>query len=653
MSRIGVFICHCGVNIAGSVDIKKVVEEIGKYPGVELCVDYIYMCSDPGQAIVRDAICENKLDGVIVAACSPTLHETTFRKAVDSVGLNPYQFENANIREQCSWVHRDGEVATSKAIKIIQSMVEKVKSNESLTPIEVPLTKRALVIGAGISGMQSALDIANSGYEVILVEKKPCIGGHMAQLSETFPTLDCAQCILTPKTVEVGQHPNIKLLVNSEVEEVSGYVGNFKVTIKKNPTFVNWDKCTGCGLCAEACRLKGRIDHEFDVEMSRRGAIYVSFPQAVPLKYKIDKERCLYLTKGKCGKGPLCIEACEAEAIDFDQEEEHIEEDIGAIVVATGYDLYPIINIGEYGAGEIPDVINGLQFERILSASGPTTGEVKRPSDGAIPKEVVFIQCAGSRDPDKHLPYCSKICCMYTAKHAMLYKHKVPDGQAYIFYIDIRSAGKRYEEFVQRVIEEDDVLYLRGKVSKIFQEGEKVVVWGADTLTGEQVEIKADLVVLAMAVVPTEGTVEFAKKLKISTDEHGFLGEAHPKLRPVESLTAGMYLAGCAQAPKDIPETVSQASGAASKVLALFSGDMLYHEPVISFVDLEVCSGCGKCVSVCAYDAIELVGNNAYVNEALCEGCGACAATCPSGAIQHKNFTKKQIFDMIYAIGGD
>ena len=647
MKRIGVFVCHCGLNIARTVDVKKVVKVISEHPSVVHAVDYTYMCSDPGQDLIKEAVKEKKLDGVIVAACTHTLHETTFRNAISSAGLNPYQFENANIREQCSWVHNDKDVATEKAIIIIKSMIEKLKLNESLYPMSSPITKKALVIGGGISGMQVALDIAYGGYEVVLVERTSSIGGRMAQLSETFPTLDCSSCILTPKTVEVGHHPNIKLLAYSEVEAVEGYVGNFKVEIRRKAAYVDWDKCTGCGECSEKCPTK--VSSEFERDMGDRKAIYIPFPQAVPKKAVIDSEHCLYLTKGKCG---ICKKICPADAIDYEQEDEIITEEVGAIIVATGYDLLPKEDIGEYGYGRYLDVIDGLQFERLLSASGPTAGEIRRPSDGKVPKELVFVQCVGSRDPEHGVPYCSKVCCMYTAKQALLYKHAVHDGQAYVFYIDIRSAGKRYEEFVQKAIEEEDILYLRGKVSRIFKkEGEdgKLIVWGVDTLAGKKIEIAADMVVLAMAAVPNNGALELAHKLNISTDAIGFFNEAHPKLRPVETLTAGIYLAGFAQGPKDISETVAQGSGAAAQALKLFSKPELEIDPLISAVDEEICTGCGVCVEVCSYKARELNDKTRIVevNKALCVGCGACIAACPSNASIHKNFTKIQILRMV------
>jgi len=646
--KTGVFVCHCGINIAGTVDVKKVAEELAKYPGVEHAEDYVYMCSDPGQNLIENAIKEKKLDKVVVACCSPNLHETTFRRAAKTAGLNDFQCEIANIREQCSWVHKDKEKATHKAIHITKSAVEKVRQNESLEPISIPVTRRALVIGGGIAGIQAALDLANSGYEVVLVERSPSIGGHMIQLSETFPTLDCSQCILTPKMVEVSKHPKIKLMTYSEVQDISGYVGNFKVKILKKPTFVDPDKCTMCDECTKVCPVV--VPNEFDLGLTGRRAIYIPFPQAIPASYTLDVKNCPGLLPIACGK---CADVCEPEAIDYDMKPEIIEEEVGAVVVATGYDLYDKENMAEYGYGKYPDVLDGLQFERLCSASGPTQGKILRPSDHKEPKEVVFIQCVGSRDPELHCSYCSKICCMYTAKHAMLYKHHVPDGQAYIFYIDIRSGGKGYEEFVQRAVEEDGVLYLRGKVSKIFEDKGKIKVWGVDTLTGKDIEIDADMVVLAMAMRPSRGAEELVKKLKISMDKDGFLSEAHPKLRPVESVTAGMFLAGAAQAPKDIPEAVAQASGAAAKAISVLSQDRLYHAPTVAKVTANLCTGCGMCVDVCPYEALSLKDGKAEVNEVLCEGCGTCSATCLRAAITVKNITPSQVHEMIRAsLGG-
>ena len=648
MKKTGVFICHCGINIAGTVDVKKVAEELSRYPGVGHSEDYIYMCSDPGQNRIIDAIKEKNLDRVVVSCCSPTLHETTFRNACKSAGINSFLCEIANIREQCSWVHKDKEKATRKAVKITKSIVERIRRSEPLEPISIPVTRRALVVGGGIAGIQSALDLANSGYEVVLVERSPSIGGHMIQLSETFPTLDCSQCILTPKMVEVSKHPKIKLMTYSEVQDVTGYVGNFKVKILKKPTYVDPGKCTLCDECSKVCPVV--TSNEFDIGLTGRRAIYIPFPQAIPATYTLDIKSCPGLLPIACGK---CADVCEPGAIDFDMQPEIVEEEVGTIITASGFDLYDKELMAEYGYGKYPDVVDGLQFERLLSASGPTGGKVLRPSDHKEPKEVVFIQCSGSRDPELHCAYCSKICCMYTAKHAMLYKHNVHDGQAYVFYIDIRSGGKDYEEFVQRAVEEDGVLYLRGKVSKVFEENGKLKVWGVDTLAGKDVEIEADMVVLAMAMRPSKGMEELTKKLKIAVDKDGFLSEAHPKLRPVESVTAGMFLAGAAQAPKDIPEAVAQASGAAAKAVTILSQERLFHSPAVAEVNINLCTGCGMCVDVCPYEAIALKENKAEVNDVLCEGCGTCAATCLRAAIQTKNLTPLQVHEMIkVSVGG-
>ena len=648
MKKIGVFVCHCGRNIAGTVDVDRVVGEIAACEGVEHCEAYKYMCSDPGQALIKRTIEEKGLEGIVIAACSPSLHEATFRRTAEAAGLNSYLAEIANIREQCSWVHTDTETATSKAVGIIKTIVEKVKLNEVLTPARIPVVQRALVIGGGIAGIQAAVDIANSGYEVVLVEKTPSVGGHMAQLSETFPTLDCSQCILTPKMVEVSQNPNIKLMTYSEVEEITGSVGDFVARIRRKASCVDQAKCTGCGVCVEKCPVK--VPSEFDEGLGTRKAIYTPFPQAVPNRPVVDRENCLYFTKdGKCG---ACKANCSLEAIDYDQQDEIVEEEVGAIVVATGYDLYSKDNITEYGAGRIPDVVHGLQFERLLSASGPTGGEVQRPSDGKVPGRVAFISCAGSRDPEHYMPYCSKVCCMYLAKHAMLYREHVPDGEAIIFTIDVRTSGKSYEEFYARAKQEENVIYVRGKPSRVLATDDGVAVWCTNTLSGKQMRVDCDMVVLATPIAPSPAAADLARQLKMHTNEHGFFSEAHPKLRPVESLAPGFFMAGCAQGPKDIPETVSQASAAASKVLEMFSKKELLVEPMVAWVDEDLCSGCQFCISTCPYDAREYDEENNVVRvvEALCKGCGACVVACGTGATQQKNLTDEQLKRMVEVI---
>ncbi len=663
MARIGVFICWCGENIARTVDVERVAQEVAKLPGVRCAQTYKYTCSDPGQAIIREKIKSEKLDGVVVASCSPHMHMRTFRKTVASAGLNPYLLEMANIREQCSWVTHDRDKATAKAIDLISLSVAKVKNNHALQPIRVPVTRRALVVGGGVAGIQAALDIADAGYEVVLVEREPSVGGKMAGLSETFPTLDCSQCILTPRMVDVGQHPRIKLYTFSEIEAVDGFIGNFEITIRQKARYVDITKCTGCGECSKVCPLK-KNKSEFDYGMGMRPAIYMPFPQAVPARPVIDKKVCAKLLKGGCG---LCEKKCAAGAINYKDEDKLVKEKVGAIVLATGFKLYDIgkqtgklTGYGEYGYGKYKDVIDSLQFERIVSASGPTGGEIKRPSDGKTPKNVVFIACVGSRDNAKGMPYCSKICCMYTAKHTMLYKHKVHEGQAHVFYMDIRAGGKNYDEFVRRAIEQDGAKYYRGRVSKITRKNGKLIVRGADTLAGTPVTIEADLVVLATAMRPADGVEELAQKMNVGYDEHGFLLESHPKLRPVETNSAGIYICGAAQGPKDIPEAVAQASAAASKAQITLAAAELTREPEIALINEKTCAACFRCVATCPYHAIEkaevrtpkgvFVKRTARVNTGLCMGCGTCVAVCPSKSADLEGFTEQEIYSMIEAL---
>ncbi len=657
MPRIGVFVCQCGNNIAATVDTKQVAEEMKKLPGVVYTTDYKFMCSSPGQDMFKQAIKDNKLDGVIVAACSPHMHEKTFRKAAEAAGLNPFRCEITNIREQCSWVHHDKskKTGTIKSTDLTRMTIQRLKKNQPLKKINIPVKKRALVIGGGIAGIQAALDIAEGGREVVLVEKEPSIGGNMARLSETFPTMDCSQCILTPKMVEAELNENIKLYTYSEVEKVDGYIGNFTVQIRKKARYVDEERCTGCGECIEKCPFKA--GSEFEMGLAKRKVIYTPFPQSVPNIPVIDAPNCTKIQKDKCG---VCAIVCGPKCIDFKQEDKVVTEEFGAIVVATGYQLMPNERFGEYGYGRIKDVISGMQFERLASSSGPTGGEIRRPSDGKVPQSVVFIQCVGSRDEKKGVAYCSKICCMYTAKHTKLFSHKVHGGQSYVFYMDIRSGGKRYEEFVRGAIEHDGAMYLRGRVSRVYERNGKVVVQGADTLSGgAQVEIEADMVVLATAIVSRQGADTLAQKLGIGYDKYKFYNEYHPKLRPVETVTAGIFLSGTCMGPMDIPESVAQGSAAASKVLSLFSADQMAREPITALVNRATCNACWDCVTACPYTAIERQevkdrnGNTvrwlAHVNDGVCQGCGVCVAACRSKAIDLKGYTDEQVYAALSA----
>ena len=642
MQRIGVFVCHCGTNIAGTVDTKAVAEALGREQ-------------------IKDTIKNEKLTGVVVCSCSPRMHEATFRKAAASVGLNPYMVEIANIREQCSWIHKDKVEATEKAIILGRAAIAKVLLNTPLTAGESPVVKRALVIGGGIAGIQTALDIAEAGFEVDIVEKKPTIGGKMTQIDKTFPTLDCAACILTPKMVDCAQNEKIKIYSYSEVDSVSGCVGNFTVKIKRKARFVDETKCTGCGLCTEKCPMKN-VPNEFNLGMDNRRAIYIPFAQAVPKVATIDPDHCNMLKNGKCG---VCSRVCSAGAIDYKQTDTFVEEKYGAIVVATGFNPIDVSKYGEYAYDQSKDVITSLEFERLTNAAGPTSGTLLRPSDGKHPHTIVFVQCVGSRcTPERGKQYCSKICCMYTAKHAMLTREKYPDTEVYVFYIDVRTPGKNFDEFYRRAVEDYGVHYIKGAGGKVSPQADGTLdVQASDRIMNEQLHIKADLVVLAAAIEPDKSARPLATKLTASMDTNDFFTEAHPKLRPVESPTAGIFLSGVCQGPKDIPETVSQASACAAKVIGLLVKDKLTCNPCVAHSNEMMCNGCSQCANVCPYGAITYVEKEfrmpdrttkvrrvASVNPAVCQGCGACTVTCPSGAMDLFGFSNNQIMAEVDAI---
>jgi len=642
--KIGVFICHCGSNIAGVVDIEKVKEAISGLPNVVIIEDYKYVCSKPGQQIVKDHIKNTRLDGVVIAACSPRMHEPTFRQAMREAGLNPFLLEMANIREHNSWIHSDDpEAATEKAIDLIRMAVARVRLLEPLEEPEVSIKKSTLIVGAGIAGISAALDLADAGFKVHLVEKEPTIGGKMARWDKTFPTLDCSSCILTPRMADVGVHPNIDLITLAEVESVDGYVGNFKVKIKQRPRYVDLDICTSCGDCSEICPVD--IPAEFEANLSYRKAIYIPFAQAVPSAYVLDMENCLGVDAVRCGK---CKDKCEAGAINYDDTEKIVEIEVGTIIVSTGFEIFDATKKPEYGYGEFPNVVNISEVERMLSSAGPTQGNVVRPSDLQKPKKIIYIQCVGSRDELTN-KYCSRICCMTAIKQARMIRDKT-GIEVYIFYIDLRTFGKGYEEFYESTAKAG-VTFIRGRVGEVHQNDEtmSLMVRGEDTLLGKPIQFDdVDLVVLSTGVVAPETTSKISHALNLSLSPDGFLMEAHPKLRPVDSFNDGIFLAGMAQGPKDIPDTVAQAKAAASGAMALMGRGKINIEPYYSIVDEDKCTACEVCISVCPYNAIALnERGHAEVNPALCKGCGTCTSTCVSGAITSQHYTDGQIAAMI------
>jgi len=650
--RVGVYICHCGVNIAQTVAIEELKMFASTLPHVKVSENYMYMCSEPGQELIRKDIREKRLNRIVVAACSPRMHEPTFRNTLQSAGLNPYCLEIANIREQCSWVHHDQKQATAKAKGLLAAAVSKAALLEPLEEKEVPVTPTAMVIGGGIAGIQAAIDIADSGFKTYLVEKEPSIGGHMMQLDKTFPTLDCSACILTPKMADIKNHPNIELLAYSEVVDVKGFVGNFQVTVKKKPRYIDETICNACGTCAKYCSIA--IVDPFNEGLSKLKALHIPFPQAIPAAYVISPKECRFLREGTCRQ---CEQVCnELHAINLDMKEELIELEVGSIVVATGFDLFDANRKPELGYGRYENVITGMEFERIVSASGPNLGDLR--INGKKPKEVVFIQCVGSRDKTVGNEYCSRVCCMYTAKHAHLVHEKLPDANITIFYIDVRAFGKGFEEFYDRV-KGEGVYYRRGNVSEVYKKADKLICRAEDTLLGKPIEVEADLVVLATGMQPSTSAPEVAKLMKLSTSPDRFFLEAHPKLRPVDTGSDGVFLAGCCQGPKDIPDTVAQASASAVKAVIPLARGMVKTETMVASVHDAACRGCGFCVEACPYDAIALAekavnGDTktvAVVNEVLCKSCGACSAVCLSGAIQQAGFTDNQILSVLQSIG--
>jgi heterodisulfide reductase subunit A len=649
--RIGVYVCHCGTNIAGTVDVAEVAkwaaEQLGSR-GVVVARDYKFMCSSLGQELIEKDIQHLGLTRVVVAACSPHLHEQTFRTACQRAGLNPYLCELVSIREQDSWVHTDRAAATDKAKAIVSGGVERVLRHAPLEPLHVPIHPATLVVGGGIAGIQAALEIADSGFPVYLVEREPSIGGHMAQFDKTFPTLDCAACILTPKMVAVGSHPNVTLLTWSEVTRVEGYVGNFTVTVRQKPRYVNTEVCTGCGICQEKCPKKV-IDEVYEAGLGYRKAIYTPFPQAVPKYPVIDRENCIYFQKGTCR---ACEKFCPTGAIDFQQEEKYLTLQVGNIILATGYDLFDPRRIPQYGYGRLANVFTSLEFERMCNAAGPTQGNIVLRDGVTVPKSVGIIHCVGSRDRNYN-NYCSAICCMQSLKFAHLVKERT-GATVYNFYIDMRTPAKAYDEFYQKVLEEG-TLFVRGRVAEVTdaarlpgEEG-KLIIQVEDTLIGKQRRIPVDMVILSAGLQPRHDAKEVAQLFGISCSADGWYIEKHPKLDPVATMTEGIFIAGCVQGPKDIPASVAQGAAAAARVLGRIQQKEIALEPVRASIDADRCSGCRICNNLCPFNAIVFHEDRGVseVMAALCQGCGTCVAACPAGAISGTQFSNEQVLAQI------
>ncbi|MBI5295570.1 MAG: CoB--CoM heterodisulfide reductase iron-sulfur subunit A family protein [Chloroflexi bacterium] len=649
--RIGVYVCHCGTNIAGVVDVQGVAEWAAsqlEHRGVVIGRDYKFMCSSLGQELIEKDIKELGLTRVVVAACSPHLHEATFRTACKNAGLNPYLCELVSIREQVSWVHTDKAMATAKSKAMISGGVERVIRHAPLEPLRVPIHPDTMVVGGGIAGIQSALEIADAGYHVYLVEREPSIGGHMAQFDKTFPTLDCSACILTPKMVQVGTHPNITMLTWSEVEKVDGFVGNFTVTVRKKARKIIEELCTGCGICQEKCPKKV-IDDVYEAGLGYRKAVYTPFPQAVPKYPVMDVPNCTYFEKGTC---KACEKFCPTNAIDFKQQDEILTLQVGAIVLATGYDLFDARRVTNYGYGRLPNVFTSLEFERLSNAAGPTNGNIVLRDGKTTPKSVGIVHCVGSRDRNFN-NYCSVICCMQGLKFAHLV-HERTGAIVYNFYIDMRTAYKAYDEFYQRVLEEG-TLFVRGKVAEITDvarrpdEDGHLIVQVEDTLASKQRRIPVDMVILSTGLQPRYDAKETAKRFGLSCSADGWFIEKHPKLDPISTMTEGIYIAGCVQGPKDIPSSVAQGAAAAARVLGKIQQREISIEPVRASVNQDQCSGCRICNNLCPYNAISFVEDRAVsqVNAALCQGCGTCVAACPAGAISGTAFSNAQILAQI------
>ncbi|PDV98459.1 CoB--CoM heterodisulfide reductase iron-sulfur subunit A family protein [Candidatus Chloroploca asiatica] len=647
--RVGVYVCHCGSNIARTIAVEDVALWAEQQEHVVVARDYKFMCSSLGQELIEQDIQAKGLSRIVVAACSPHMHERTFRGACQRAGLNPYLFEMANIRELTSWATDDREAATSKAKAQVKGAIERAVLQEPLEPLFVDINPNTLVVGGGIAGLTAALELADSGYHVYLVDRDSSIGGQMAKLDKTFPTLDCAACILTPKMVDAANHPNITLMTWSEVMAVDGFVGNFSVQVRHKPRYVIEDLCTGCGTCIEKCPSRV-LDQHFEVGLGYHKAIDRNFPQAVPKYPVIDTTHCTYFQRGKCR---ACQVVCPTNAIDFTQKETFEQLEVGNIILATGYEQFDARRVPQYGYGRLANVFTSMEFERMVNAAGPTSGQVVLRDGVTAPQSVGIIHCVGSRDKNYN-EYCSRACCMAALKFAHLVHERVPDAEVYNFYIDIRAAGKHYEEFYHRVLEEG-THFIRGRVAEVTdaargpgEEG-SLIIQAEDTLIGKQRRIPVDMVILMVGMEARHDARNVASTFGLGCDFEGWFTERHAKLDPVVTMTEGILIAGACQGPKAIPESVAQGSAAAARVAGLIGRRTIKLEPVRASIEAAACSGCRICNNVCPYHAI-VFHEEIKISEvitALCQGCGACVAACPSAAITGAHFTREQVLSQI------
>jgi len=639
VDRTGVFLCHCGNNISGTVNMADLIEHAGGLDGVTLVRESRFLCAESGQRLIQREITERSLSRVVVAACSPLMHETTFWEACRSAGLNPFTVQMANIREQVAWVTPDPNQATAKAKAMVSAAVGRVRLHLPLEIRHLEVTRRALVVGGGIAGLEAALRIADAGTPVVLVEREPSLGGHLAMIDRTFPTLDCSACVLVPRMARVADHPLITVYTASEVEEVNGNVGDFRIRIRTRPRSIDARRCNGCGLCVDSCPLR-EIPSEYDRGLAARTAIYFSSPQAVPLLPIVDRERCLRFQGDDCRS---CAEVCPAQAVDFDQQDEVTDVEVGAVVVATGFQLFDPVRAPQYGYGRWPDILTSLQFERMCHPMGPTGGRIQC-HDGRVPESIAILHCIGSRDA-RFNRHCSSVCCMAALKFSLEARWQT-GARVFDFYVDIRAAEKGCEEFYQRT-QNEDVVFVQGKGTEVIHRHGKLLVKAQDTVLGRRVIVPVDMVVLAVAMEPRADAAKVARLFGIGADQSGFFLEKHLKLAPVETAAAGVFLAGACQGPKDIPDSVAQGGSAAAGALNLFGRERIEVDPTVAVVSERPCGGCGLCVVDCPEHAIELAlrGNRtvAVVNDVVCRSCGSCVATCPAGAASQRGYTDAQL----------